>query len=277
MACSRQANPGRLPKAGWRINIMPSPSRLDSHFFRKTQQPDQVERIISIFLLISGKSSFMAKNWAEFILLAVFLFSCQINSSRQTSSVQEDKSQASLDQLAEWMTGYFNSSDQAEEDSSYYDISLYMVRIWPERDDGYWLYIEQAVSEMGDRPYRQRVYQLTREEDDYLSRVFELPDPGRFVNQYADPRSFIAITPDSLMERKGCEVSLTPSEGAYRGGTAEKTCESSLRGASYATSRVSVYEDHLESWDQGFDAEGSQVWGAEKGGYIFMKKKNYGI
>jgi hypothetical protein len=25
------------------------------------------------------------------------------------------------------------------------------------------------------------------------------------------------------------------------------------------------------SWDRGFDANGNQVWGAEKGGYIFKK------
>jgi hypothetical protein len=27
------------------------------------------------------------------------------------------------------------------------------------------------------------------------------------------------------------------------------------------------------SWDRGYNADGKQVWGAEKGGYRFVKKK----
>ncbi|MFM7544645.1 MAG: CpcT/CpeT family chromophore lyase [Ignavibacteria bacterium] len=29
----------------------------------------------------------------------------------------------------------------------------------------------------------------------------------------------------------------------------------------------------LESWDQGFDKNGVQVWGAIKGGYIFVREQ----
>jgi hypothetical protein len=32
-------------------------------------------------------------------------------------------------------------------------------------------------------------------------------------------------------------------------------------------------KDGMESWDQGWDAEGQQVWGATKGGYRFDKIK----
>jgi hypothetical protein len=28
----------------------------------------------------------------------------------------------------------------------------------------------------------------------------------------------------------------------------------------------------IVSWDRGFDASGAQVWGAEKGGYIFLNE-----
>jgi hypothetical protein len=29
----------------------------------------------------------------------------------------------------------------------------------------------------------------------------------------------------------------------------------------------------MVSWDRGFDKEGKQVWGAQKGGYRFVKKR----
>ena len=41
--------------------------------------------------------------------------------------------------------------------------------------------------------------------------------------------------------------------------------ESTLRGASSATSEVEVHPDRVVSWDRGFDAERKHVWGAEKG------------
>jgi hypothetical protein len=42
-----------------------------------------------------------------------------------------------------------------------------------------------------------------------------------------------------------------------------------LRGASYATSKVTIEEGLIISWDQGFNEEDEQVWGAVKGGYEF--------
>ena len=63
-------------------------------------------------------------------------------------------------------------------------------------------------------------------------------------------------------------------ENHYKGDTGIKTCESSLRGASYATSEVEMTSQKILSWDRGFDAEGNHVWGAEKAGYVFDKLDN---
>ena len=57
----------------------------------------------------------------------------------------------------------------------------------------------------------------------------------------------------------------------YKGKTGDNSCESTLRGASYARSEVEIFEDKIISWDRGFDAQSNYVWGAEKGGYVFNK------
>jgi len=57
----------------------------------------------------------------------------------------------------------------------------------------------------------------------------------------------------------------------FAGQTGNKTCSSELRGARYASSKVTVTKNEILSWDQGFDKEDKQVWGATKGGYIFKK------
>jgi hypothetical protein len=148
-----------------------------------------------------------------------------------------------------------------------------MVRIWPERSDGFWLYVEQAAATRLDRPYRQRVYRVTGPVDGvFTSHVFAIPDPLRFAGDWRTDEPLSSLTPDSLSLRKGCGVALRRGEdGAFRGGTDGKECRSSLRGASYATSEVTVLSDRIVSWDRGFDESGEQVWGARQGGYVFLR------
>jgi len=52
-----------------------------------------------------------------------------------------------------------------------------------------------------------------------------------------------------------------------------KDCPSELRGAKYATSEVTISKNGFVSWDRGFDENGNQVWGAEYGGYDFLRVK----
>ncbi len=61
---------------------------------------------------------------------------------------QRDKD---LDRLVGYMQGGFDSAAQAAKDTNYFDISLHMARIWAGRDDGYWLYVEQALTTMAEK------------------------------------------------------------------------------------------------------------------------------
>ena len=180
-----------------------------------------------------------------------------------------------LQKLVDYMTGSFNSAEQAKADSSYFEISLHMQPIWTDRKQGHWLYVEQAASSTPDKPYRQRVYQVEQiTKDVFKSNVYLIPEENRFVGGWKDPKIFNAITQKDLQIKTGCAVILQlDKDGNFTGGTEGKDCESNLRGAKYATSRVTVTKDTLISWDQGFDASDKQVWGATKGGYYFKKIK----
>jgi len=178
-----------------------------------------------------------------------------------------------LDLLVSWMTGSFSSAEQAASDTNYYDIRLEMVRVWPRRTDGRWLYVEQAVAGHEEKPYRQRVYRVTAEAGGvFSSAVFALSDPLRFAGEWKKPEPLAALSPDSLEVREGCAVILRRvSEAAFAGSTVDKQCTSDLRGASYAISQVRVTSEGLVTWDRGFDAEGNQVWGSTDAGYIFKR------
>ncbi len=179
-----------------------------------------------------------------------------------------------LNQLVNLMTGSFSSNKQSQQDQSYYDIHLNMAPIWQDNNDGRWLYVEQAVSTSLEKPYRQRVYHVTAlANGQFASAVYELPQPQDYIGAYKDTGRFASLKPDDLTARQGCTVFLNKiTVNTYSGSTDTNKCLSSLRGAQYATSTVSISQDTITSWDRGFDKGNQHVWGAEKGAYVFDRQ-----
>ncbi len=173
------------------------------------------------------------------------------------------------------LVGSYSSQKQSQEDKDYFDIRLRIVPIWSSRTDGPWLYVEQATAAALDKPYRQRVYRLSHVSGNtYRSDVYLLPEPAlNYAGAWRNEALFGNLTPERLDLKGGCGVLMTldPATGVFSGGTQGNGCESTLRGAAYATSEVTMTNDSLVSWDRGYDAAGKQVWGAEKGGYRFDK------
>jgi hypothetical protein len=180
---------------------------------------------------------------------------------------------APLAELASWMTGSFSSEAQAAADpDGYFDIRLFMQPVWEERTDGPWLYVEQAAASALERPYRQRMYRLVEGEDGLRVDIYELPgDPLRFAGAWREAALLDGVAVEDLAPRSGCSVYLRRSGAGYEGSTLGEGCSSSLRGASYTTSFVTLTETSLTSWDRGFDASGEQVWGATEGPYRFLR------
>jgi len=193
-----------------------------------------------------------------------------------TSSSSNDKIIKTDDVVAlqKLMAGSYNSAAQAAEDSTYYDISLHMYPIWKNKTAKY-LYVEQAMSAKQDQPYRQRIYKLESDGNGGLmSHVYTLADAEAAIGKWKTPQYFDELDETILTEREGCTVyMLKHKDGSYSGSTRLDHCKSTLRGAAYATSIVKIRDGSVMSWDQGFDAEGTQVWGAELGGYRFLKVK----
>jgi hypothetical protein len=182
-----------------------------------------------------------------------------------------------LVQLAAWLTGSFSSAEQSQADPEYFDIRLEMHRIWHDRTDGFWLYVEQARADALERPYRQRVYRLFRREDgDLESAVYELPgDPLQYVGAWKDRRPLAGLNPNDLVPKTGCSIVMRREGARFVGGTVGKGCASTRQGAAYTTSEITLEEGLLVSWDRGFDEKDQQVWGATRGGYRFHRIKSH--
>jgi len=195
--------------------------------------------------------------------------SCTSNRLKSNEAI-EDKE---LSNLIKVMQGEFSSREQAQMDSLFYNINLVMVPIWEKDKDAKWLYVEQAVTANLKKPYRQRVYRVSKVDNGFIeSRVYELPSPSNYIHAWQQPKIFDQINPDSLILRDGCAVYLKKNkDNCYQGSTKDKECKSTLRGAEYATSEVSICANQIVSWDQGWNSEDTQVWGAQTQGYIFKR------
>lgn len=184
----------------------------------------------------------------------------------------QDHEDSELQELLHRLSGEFSSREQALRNPAFSDIRLWMIPMWPHRTSGYWMYVEQAEAGTLDRPYRQRVYHLVAHGDGrYRIEMYALPgDPLELAGAWReeDPLAHLAL--DDLIPRLGCDVILeVDGEHDFVGGTVGTECESSLRGARYATTRVRISPDRFVSWDRGFDERGIQAWGSLKGGYEF--------
>ena len=161
-------------------------------------------------------------------LFVILLLSCsQLNFEKSNKEVNFSND---LINLSNWMSGSFSSSNQSLQDSSFFDINLEMVRIWNDRTDAIWLYVEQASSKRLNSPYRQRVYRLTQEEDQFFSKVYELKNKNDFIGAHNSTNLFNSIDINDLIERQGCTVTMYQNNTHFTGTTKDKECKCLLYG-----------------------------------------------
>lgn len=181
--------------------------------------------------------------------------------------------EVTLVRIATRISGNFSNEAQARSDFNYHDVVLHIVRVWPDRSDGPWLYLEQALANAPTQPYRQQVYQLVAAADGSIEiRVFKLPDPIALTAAWREPGRFAALSPPNLVACTGCALHLKlQPDGSLKGVTEGCACASELSSAAYATAELTVTDQELVFWDRGFNAEGTQVWGPAHSGYLFKR------
>tara|TARA_R110002050_G_scaffold11122_2_gene37863 strand:- start:64257 stop:64871 length:615 start_codon:yes stop_codon:yes gene_type:complete len=202
-----------------------------------------------------------------------YLFSVVLLATLISATTFKNKNTATLADLVSFMEGKYSSQKQAEADTNYMHITLDMVQIWEDNKDGAWLYVEQTAAWTPGKPYRQRVYHLEQQSDStFSSTILSLPDAKRFVGTRENRDLINTLNPDSLTVLPGCALHVTFKDGGFIGATGVGECLNSWGDAVYATSEVAIYADSLYSWDRGYDSTNTQVWGAENGGYQFLKE-----
>lgn len=221
----------------------------------------------------------MPRFFALLVLASILVVSCKtkqpVQNEEPIPTSSGGRKMSNFQFLRQCMIGNFSSELQAAKDSDFFDIRLRMVPIWEANEEVFYLYVEQSVATSLDKPYRQRIYKVVKENDNaFTSYIYTVTQPLRLTGKTSDDPIFKQLTPDSLQIKDGCKVHLMfdVESLTFSGSTGEKTCPSDRSGASWTSSKVNIDETKMVSWDQGWNNEGKQVWGAIKGGYIFMKQ-----
>ena len=180
---------------------------------------------------------------------------------------------STLEHLTVFLTGSFSNADQARGDQNFRATTLHITPIWTDRSDGPWLYLEQALADAPAHPYRQLIYQLATRPDHTLeARIFDLTEPVAATGAWKDPALLAKLTPANLVPREGCALILRLQPGGtFKGGTEGTDCASTLRGASYSTIETVISNLQIVTWERGYNAAGTQVWGSIHGGYVFKR------
>lgn len=176
-----------------------------------------------------------------------------------------------LEDYARTVTGRFSSAAQHARDASFDEVEARIVRIWPERTDGLWLYQEQAVLTRADltpeqaraRPYFQFVARVVAVQPGVFRRDnYRVRDGARFAGARV-----AALAPADLMEASCHNRIERVAAGVYAGRT--ESCANGYKGAAFMQSLSVATPTSYVNWDRGFDLQGQRVWGPASGGYIF--------
>lgn len=193
-------------------------------------------------------------------LLLLFLFSAC--TSHPESEAEE---------LHGFFQGTFTSKEQAQQDSTYYDITINIVPVWEESGD-YWLYAEQALSNSIENPYTQKIYRINKDDKEGLiMESFEIENPQEYHGGWKIPEKFNSLSPEDLNPMPGCTIYFRKEEGKFLGETRGKNCISISTSSHYSTVQLIISEDKLISWGRGYNRKDQQVWGKHEEGYHLKK------
>lgn len=202
-----------------------------------------------------------------------------------TESAASAQGAPALDPAAEFAAmseGSWTSQEQSA-DSRYDWVESETVRVLAEREDGIWLYQENAIlsssreeaptSGAKDRPYFQIVIQLRSIGPDTVHATsYRIETPEARAGARGLWKSGGAGFDMSWIGSPACMNELTRVAEGFWTGAAQ--CPNTYKGAVRVDSRSIRTPGSYVNWDRGFNSDGQQMWGPVSGGYIFLRKES---
>ncbi|KAH7437839.1 hypothetical protein KP509_05G091700 [Ceratopteris richardii] len=183
--------------------------------------------------------------------------------------------------LADALVGERFSTEQAIKDSdTYLDLRLKSCPAAELEDGSRVIYVEQAFASEPVNPYIQRFLKVKPCPKDFKCDVevasFTIRNPEEYENfcerpkeQRPQPVKVVGDIGEHLTTLQMLQC-LPNEQCLYKGSTPPGGIPNSLEGATTSTSDLVVFKDGtMQCWDRGYNVQGIQVWGIEKGPYEF--------
>ncbi|MFO0606407.1 MAG: CpcT/CpeT family chromophore lyase [Polyangiales bacterium] len=124
------------------------------------------------------------------------------------------------------------------------------------------VYVEERFEHGGGRPYAQRLLVVSDVgEAGARVREFTFADPGAVAGACGRAER-VTVGAADVVERAGCDVSLSLRDGRFSGRIEGRRCESVLNGATHAKRAMEVSEREVAVHDRGYTEHDAVAWGA---------------
>jgi CpeT/CpcT family (DUF1001) len=173
------------------------------------------------------------------------------------------RAQDGLERLVSYLIGRWDTVPQKEGFGDSTPMRMRVARLWPERADRYWLYLEYVNPADERQVLRQRILQFVREGSTIHALMYRLPgNPADYVGEWRKEHPFASVKPDSLREIQGCRsVWDRQFEIYFAGGTEGNACPGDRPEVQNEHWEYSLGPGSLRTWITGLDAKGRQVDG----------------
>ncbi|MEL6468783.1 MAG: chromophore lyase CpcT/CpeT [Cyanobacteria bacterium J06623_4] len=185
-------------------------------------------------------------------------------------------SEVTVEAVVAHLEGVMDTTEQANRSDEFVGVQMTTCRVEVAEPEmtatevaGVYLYQEQALVESLASPYRQRFLHIVPGDNRRIASHSFKPDSPEALTGLCDQPSPRAVSIADMGEQV-CTVSLRASAvGGFVGSTPAGGCIASVRGAVSITNVVVLHEGGMDTWDRGFDAAGTQVWGADSTPYQY--------
>ncbi|MAH66035.1 MAG: hypothetical protein CMJ27_06550 [Phycisphaerae bacterium] len=178
-----------------------------------------------------------------------------------------------VEQVHAWLCGRFETEMPPSRISDALRAEWNACSIWPDREDGRWLYAERTTVGAASRSDDRHIHRIRNDaQGTLLVEVFSfLPGAVPPAGTWRTPEFFDRIDPALLVPREGCAIHLASDPQGYAGATRGTGCDRNADGTTHRMSRMSITSDSITLADRFLDSTGKPVSNTEATPAVFRR------
>ncbi len=174
-----------------------------------------------------------------------------------------------LDLFISWISGSFSVSSNTETE----EVSLCSSRIWDEKENGAWIYLESQGLE-STNVFKQSIYFISEiTESEFSLDKYELKKPEPLKGGCSQTDLFVGLTPFDLYYMKGCAIFFSYDGFQFSGVSNTGKCKEAKSENEYIVSDFILTVNDLTILDKWYNQNEEEIKSLEKVYTKIIKEK----